>query len=149
MGALLEKISSLQEDRLVMEEKIHMLENSAAAMAEELLRKTTLINYYCMEGGRSVSVPSTPTGSVGGGFGGASPAAEKAQLTMKKMVNLLVHPDQETRKEMQRMQNMLEETLTKNMHLQTDLESLSQEVVRLSKVAVTAKAASAATAGEE
>ncbi len=55
---------------------------------------------------------------------------------MKKMVNLLVHPDQETRKEMQRMQNMLEETLTKNMHLQGDLEHLSQEVVRLSKVAV-------------
>jgi len=54
---------------------------------------------------------------------------------MKKMVSMLMHPDQETRKEMQRMQNMLEETLTKNMHLQKDLESLSQEVVKLSKVA--------------
>ena len=55
---------------------------------------------------------------------------------MKKMMNALMHPDQETRKEIQGMQNMLEETLTKNMHLQADLENLSQEVVRLSKEAV-------------
>ena len=54
---------------------------------------------------------------------------------MKKMVNLLVHPDMETRKEMQRMQNMLEETLTKNMHLQNDVENLSQQVLKLSKLA--------------
>ena len=53
----------------------------------------------------------------------------------KKMVNLLVHPDAETRKEVLKMQNMVEETLTKNMHLQKDLENLSQEVVRLSKLA--------------
>jgi hypothetical protein len=32
-----------------------------------------------------------------------------------------------------RMQRMLEEMLTKNMQLQTDLEQLSLEVVRLSK----------------
>ncbi len=65
-----------------------------------------------------------------------SPSGEK-QLSMKdRMVNLLMHPDQETRREVERMQNMLEETLTKNMHLQTDLESLSREVVRLSKEAI-------------
>jgi len=50
---LLDKIGSLQEDRLVMEEKIHMLEHSSAAMAEDLMRKTTLIQYYCMDGGKS------------------------------------------------------------------------------------------------
>ena len=55
------------------------------------------------------------------------------KMMMKKMMNMLVHPDQETRKEMQKMQNLVEETLTKNMHLQKDLENLSQEVVRLSK----------------
>ncbi len=52
-SSILEKVASLQEDRLVMEEKIRMLENSAAGMADELLKKTTLINYYCMEGGKS------------------------------------------------------------------------------------------------
>ena len=30
------------------------------------------------------------------------------------------------------MQRVMEETLTKNMHLQRDLENLSQEVARLS-----------------
>ena len=30
------------------------------------------------------------------------------------------------------MQRLMEETLTKNMHLQQDLENLSQEVARLS-----------------
>ena len=62
---------------------------------------------------------------------------------MKKMMNLLMHPDQETRKEIQRMQNMLEEQLTKNMHLQADLENLSQEVVRLSKQVVVAQSSTA------
>lgn len=57
---------------------------------------------------------------------------------LKKVMDLLAHPDAETRKEMQKMQNILEETLTKNMHLQKDLENLSQEVVRLSKMAAVA-----------
>ncbi len=34
----------------VSEEKIHMLEHSAAAMADELLRKSALIQFYCMDG---------------------------------------------------------------------------------------------------
>ena len=54
-------------------------------------------------------------------------------------MDMLVNPDQvdaQQKDEMQRMQRMLEETLTKNMHLQNDLEHLSQEVVRLSKLEV-------------
>ena len=110
------------------EERSRILEHSAAAMADELLKKTALIQYYCMEGGKKSSTSSTPA---------STPTSESSKsLTMKKMVNLLMHPDQETRKEVLRMQNLLEETLTKNMHLQNDLEALSQEVVRLSKAAV-------------
>ena len=126
---LLDKINSLQEGRLTLEEKVHMLEHSAAAMADELLKKSAIIQYYCMEerhkktaigskGGNNVSVPSTPTSDK-----------------VKKIVDLFVHPDSETRREVQRMQNMLEEALTKNMHLTEDLENMSQEVVRLSKLA--------------
>ena len=44
----------------------------------------------------------------------------------------LVHPTAD-KEEISRMQNMLEETLTKNMQLQIDLENMAQEVVRLSK----------------
>ena len=56
---------------------------------------------------------------------------------VRKVMDLLVHPDQvdaQQKEEIQRMQRMLEETLTKNMHLQENLEHLSQEVVRLSKL---------------
>ena len=129
---LLDKINSLQEGRLTLEEKVHMLEHSAAAMADELLKKSAIIQYYCMEErhkktavgskGNNVSVPSTPTSDK-----------------VKKIVDLFVHPDSETRREVQRMQNMLEEALTKNMHLTEDLESMSQEVVRLSKLAAAGK----------
>jgi len=127
---LLDKINSLQEGRLTLEERVHMLEHSAAAMADELLKKSAIIQYYCMEErhkktaigsrGNNGSVPSTPTSDK-----------------VKKIVDLFVHPDSETRREVQRMQNMLEEALTKNMHLTGDLESMSQEVVRLSKLAAT------------
>jgi|688.fasta_scaffold2627283_1 hypothetical protein len=47
------------------------------------------------------------------------------------MVDLLVNQDSQ-KEEFHRMQNMLEETLTKNMYLQNDLELLSQELARLS-----------------
>ena len=56
---------------------------------------------------------------------------------LKKRVDLLVNPEQveaQQKEELQRMQRMLEETLTKNMHLQQSMEDLSQEVVRLSKL---------------
>ena len=107
-----------------------MLEHSSAAMADELLKKSAIIQYYCMEErhkkaavgskGSNAGIPSTPT-------------SEK----VKKIVDLFVHPDSETRREVQRLQNMLEEALTKNMHLTEDLENMSQEVVRLSKLAAT------------
>lgn len=122
----LDKIGTLQAERLVMEEKLHMLEASASAMADDLVRKSSLIHHYCMEG--RTSVPTTPNNP---------PYNDKLKNNVKKMMsNLLVHPDAETRSEMLRMQNMLEETLTKNMQLQGDLETLSQEVVRLSKLAI-------------
>lgn len=46
----------------------------------------------------------------------------------------LVKPGDENLREMnKKLQNMLEEQLTKNMHLHKDMEVLSQEIVRLSK----------------
>ena len=129
---LLDKINSLQESRLTLEEKVHMLEHSSAAMADELLKKSAIIQYYCME---ERSHKKTAVGSKGNGV--SSVASTPTSDKVKKIVDLFVHPDSETRREVQRMQNMLEEALTKNMHLTEDLESMSQEVVRLSKLAAT------------
>ena len=47
---LLDKISVLQEEKMTMEERLQMLEHSSAAMADDLLKKAALIQYYCMEG---------------------------------------------------------------------------------------------------
>ena len=122
---LLAKIAVLQDERLIFEEKVQMLQNSASAMAEELMKKNSLIQHYCMEGRKSV--PTTPSSTS---F--AEEAVKRKQIIMKKMSTLLKDSDED---EVQRMRNMLEETLTKNMHLQKDLENMSMEVVRLSKLA--------------
>ncbi|TRY70001.1 hypothetical protein TCAL_07335 [Tigriopus californicus] len=128
----LDKIGMLQAERLIMEEKLHMLEASASAMADDLVRKSSLIHHYCMEG--RTSVPTTPNNPQHN---------DKLKNNVKRMMShLMVHSDAETRSEMLRMQNMLEETLTKNMQLQGDLETLSQEVVRLSKLAISPTALS-------
>lgn len=47
---LLSKITALQQEKWVLEEKINHLEQGSAAMAEDLMRKTALIEYYCIEG---------------------------------------------------------------------------------------------------
>lgn len=60
----------------------------------------------------------------------SSPSNER--LSMKKFVEKL-KGDEHIHESNRRMQRMLEEMLTKNMHLQTNLEQLSLEVVRLSK----------------
>ena len=130
-GAMVEKLSGLEEEKWSLQQKVEMLEISAAAMADDLVKKSNLIQFYCMEGKqdhvKKESVQST------------TPAKDKIK-NVKKVMDFLVHPDQldaQYKEEVQRMQRMLEETLTKNMHLQKDLEHLSQEVVRLSKLVPT------------
>ena len=49
--ALLARISRLQQENWVLEEKLSMLELSGGQMAEELVSKTKLIQQYCMDAG--------------------------------------------------------------------------------------------------
>ena len=107
-----------------------MLETSNAGMVDDLTRKSTLIKHYCMEGKNDSKAKKgeKETNSV---------KTNERIKNVRKVMDLLVNPDQveaQQKEELQRMQRMLEETLTKNMHLQNDLENLSQEVVRLSKI---------------
>ncbi|MCJ8734722.1 hypothetical protein PDJAM_G00238650 [Pangasius djambal] len=69
------------------------------------------------------------------GGGAASHAAHQGERgSLSSVLRDLVKPGDENLREMnKKLQNMLEEQLTKNMHLQKDLELLSQEIVRLSK----------------
>nr|KAG5708432.1 hypothetical protein BaRGS_026159 [Batillaria attramentaria] len=70
--------------------------------------------------------------------------ADDSKLTLKKVMDLVKSGDHSELHEMnKKLQLMLEETLTKNMHLQQDLEMMSQEVVRLSKLSVQSASAAA------
>ena len=107
-----------------------MLEQSGGEMAEELVSKTKLIQQYCMDtGAKRGPARSTPS----------TPSSDKVKTFVDKLdkfVNLETQKESLHKKEVSSMQKMLEETLLKNMHLQQDLENMSQELVRLSKLAV-------------
>jgi len=105
----------------MLEEKVKHLEVSSASMAEDLCRKSAIIETYVMDSRIDVSVAAGHTDRSGLG----------------SVLRDLVKPGDENLREMnKKLQNMLEEQLTKNMHLHKDIEVLSQEIVRLSKECV-------------
>lgn len=62
-------------------------------------------------------------------------ASTTDKLTVKRLVDFIKDKGDENLKEInRRMQRMLEETLTKNMHLQKDLEVISQELHRIRQI---------------
>lgn len=115
---LLNRLAASQQQKWTLEEKVQHLEESNAAMCEDLLQKTAIIEYYVMDG-RSDHLPAHKSNDD--------------KLSLKKVLDLVNRGDVNMKEMNRKLQRMLEETLTKNMHLQKDLETLSQEVVRLSK----------------
>uniref|UniRef100_A0A673GH78 GRIP1-associated protein 1-like n=1 Tax=Sinocyclocheilus rhinocerous TaxID=307959 RepID=A0A673GH78_9TELE len=74
------------------------------------------------------------------GGGAVAHGAQGERGGLSSVLRDLVKPGDENLREMnKKLQNMLEEQLTKNMHLQKDLEVLSQEIVCLSKDATPAE----------
>ena len=61
--ALLSRVGKLQEEKWMLEEKVAMLEQSGAEMAEDLFTKTKLIQQYCMDNkkGTPSKQPATPS----------------------------------------------------------------------------------------
>uniref|UniRef100_A0AAQ4QSB0 GRIP1 associated protein 1 n=1 Tax=Gasterosteus aculeatus aculeatus TaxID=481459 RepID=A0AAQ4QSB0_GASAC len=115
VGELFQRLAEVQQEKWMLEEKVKHLEVSCSSMAEDICRKSSIIETYVMESRIDVS---------GGGERGS----------LGSVLRDLVKPGDENLREMnKKLQNMLEEQLTKNMHLQKDLEVLSQELVRLSK----------------
>ena len=55
--ALLSRVAKLQEDKWMLEEKVSMLEQSGAQMAEELVTKSKLILQHCMGSGNRAQTP--------------------------------------------------------------------------------------------
>ncbi|XP_064605095.1 GRIP1-associated protein 1-like [Liolophura sinensis] len=116
---VLQRIAQLQQEKWDLEEKVCHLETSNAAMCDDLLQKTAIIEHYVMDGRSDRHRPTGPP---------------EQKLSLKKVLDIVNKGDENAKEMNRKLQRMLEETLTKNMHLQKDLELLSEEVVRLSKV---------------
>lgn len=91
-------------------------------LENELDAKQRIISYYCMSG--RAEPPARPQNSN---------VSEK--FTVKKVVdNFIKDKDSNNLKEINRkLQRMLEETLTKNMHLANNLELLTDELQSVKK----------------
>ncbi|XP_070964529.1 GRIP1-associated protein 1 isoform X2 [Oncorhynchus clarkii lewisi] len=128
VGELFQRLAGVQQEKWMLEEKVKHLEVSCSSMADDICKKSSIIETYVMDsriahgahGATSVAHHVGQVGAHGHGLG--------------SVFRDLVKPGDENMREMnKKLQNMLEEQLTKNMHLQKDLEVLSQEIVRLSK----------------
>jgi hypothetical protein len=102
----------------------HLINNSCS---DEALPMKVSSSHVCMCKHFSGQVATSTTSSSSSS---SSPSNER--LSMKKFVEKW-KGDEHVYESNRRMQRMLEEMLTKHMHLQTNLEQLSLEVVRLSK----------------
>uniref|UniRef100_A0A3B5AXC3 GRIP1 associated protein 1 n=1 Tax=Stegastes partitus TaxID=144197 RepID=A0A3B5AXC3_9TELE len=119
VGELFQRLAEVQQEKWMLEEKVKHLEVSCSSMAEDICRKSAIIETYVMDS----RIGEERHGGSQGDRGG-----------LGSVLRDLVKPGDENLREMnKKLQNMLEEQLTKNMHLQKDLEVLSQELVRLSK----------------
>ncbi|KAM6289201.1 LOW QUALITY PROTEIN: GRIP1-associated protein 1 [Aegotheles albertisi] len=109
VAELFQRLAQSQQERWLLEEKVRHLEVSSASMAEDLCRKSAIIQSFVRDSRLEAAGPPGPPRR------GAGPGEEGLWEMNKKL------------------QNMLEEQLTKNLHLGQDLEALTQELARLSK----------------
>ncbi|KAJ8016573.1 hypothetical protein DPEC_G00008640 [Dallia pectoralis] len=124
VGELFLRLAEVQQEKWMLEEKVKHLEVSCSSMADDICKKSSIIETYVMDSRIDVS-GTVVVAHHGGQLGGHG---------LGSVLRDLVKPGDENLREMnKKLQNMLEEQLTKNMHLQKDLEVLSQEIVRLSK----------------
>lgn len=127
VGELFQRLAEVQQEKWMLEEKVKHLEVSCSSMADDICKKSAIIETYVMDSRRDVS-----------GAAAVSHGSQAERGGLGSVLRDLVKPGDENLREMnKKLQNMLEEQLTKNMHLQKDLEVLSQEIVRLSKDACT------------
>ncbi|XP_058873311.1 GRIP1-associated protein 1 isoform X2 [Acipenser ruthenus] len=126
VGELFQRLAEVQQEKWMLEEKVKHLEVSCSSMADDICNKSAIIETYVMDSRIDVSAAAAGTH--------AGHAAHPERGILGTVLRDLVKPGDENLREMnKKLQNMLEEQLTKNMHLQKDLEVLSQEIVRLSK----------------
>lgn len=107
LAELFQRLAQSQQERWLLEEKVRHLEVSSASMAEDLCRKSAIIESFVRDSRLEAAGPPVAPRR------GAGPGEEGLREMNKKL------------------QNLLEEQLTKNLHMSQDLEMLSQELARL------------------
>lgn len=154
---LVSRITTLQQEKWYLEERVNSLLGQLDTVSKDNHTKTQVIEFYCMNGGHSPSsLNSTSHSSTSHHHHSShnhhsSPSSTSTdKLTVRKVVDFIKDRGDENLKEINRkLQRLLEETLTKNMFLQKDLELLSNEVVRLSKECVVVPTSSSPPVDEE
>uniref|UniRef100_A0A674EAU0 GRIP1 associated protein 1 n=1 Tax=Salmo trutta TaxID=8032 RepID=A0A674EAU0_SALTR len=116
VGELFLRLAEVQQEKWMLEEKVKHLEVSCSSMADDICKKSAIIETYVMDS-RTGNHLSPSHGAVavanhGGQVGGHGHG-------LGSVLRDLVKPGDENLREMnKKLQNMLEEQLTKNMHLQ-------------------------------
>ncbi|KAG0721517.1 GRIP1-associated protein 1 [Chionoecetes opilio] len=127
--SLVNRLTEVQQNKWQLEERITHLESSAAAMADDLLKKSAIIQHFCMDHKNNehrVSPHLSP-----------APDTLGDKLNVRRVLEMVRGGggEESLREINRRLQNLLEETLGKNMQLHKDVENLSQQVHQLSKLA--------------
>ncbi|MGH0130090.1 UNVERIFIED_CONTAM: hypothetical protein FKN15_040928 [Acipenser sinensis] len=111
VGELFQRLAEVQQEKWMLEEKVKHLEVSCSSMADDICKKSSIIERYIMDRRRDVSPATAGTH--------AGHAAHPERGILGAVLRDLVKPGDENLREMnKKLQNMLEEQLTKNMHLQ-------------------------------
>uniref|UniRef100_A0A3P8Y7C8 GRIP1 associated protein 1 n=1 Tax=Esox lucius TaxID=8010 RepID=A0A3P8Y7C8_ESOLU len=109
VGELFQRLAEVQQEKWMLEEKVKHLEVSCSSMADDICKKSAIIETYVMDSRIDVSGTAVMA-HHGGQLGGHG---------LGSVLRDLVKPGDENLREMnKKLQNMLEEQLTKNMHLQ-------------------------------
>uniref|UniRef100_A0A672Q6T4 GRIP1 associated protein 1 n=1 Tax=Sinocyclocheilus grahami TaxID=75366 RepID=A0A672Q6T4_SINGR len=104
VSELFQRLAEVQQEKWMLEEKVKHLEVSCSSMADDICKKSAIIETYVMDSRRGGAVAHGAQGERGG---------------LSSVLRDLVKPGDENLREMnKKLQNMLEEQLTKNMHLQ-------------------------------
>ena len=141
---LVARLSDQKQENWQLEERVNQLLSQVDQLTIDSNNKGLIIEFYCMgeqrsrtasQSSASSSQPSSSSSAHHAGNHSVLQSREK--MTVRKVVDFIKDRGDENLKEINRkLQRMLEETLTKNMFLQKDLEHLSNEVVRLSKESI-------------
>lgn len=141
---LIQKLARIQEERSILEEKVRHLESSNSAMASDLIQQYSSGQRGSISGRFLLAAPSIDSRvfvRLGANARISTPPSRRrptastdrqsgTSLNLRNMFeNLSGNRHQTSNDEtIKNLQRMLEETLTKNMHLQKDLESMSLQL---------------------